>query len=177
MFSITYHKKSQRLDFNGYLSVYVYQVAEKTGNPLDKKYQLLLEKALSTGLPALISEAVFQVPPLRMAIKLEFLKAIDNACTELCKRKVSSVLRGHDYDHLANFSWSNILNEISTSCGDLLDILSTVTRGNRGAVIGMAYAMLMQARNHEMSLCQRINSVLLMDGGAKKQVQILKKQL
>ena len=114
-----------------------------------------------------------------MAIKLEFLKEIDNACTELCKRKVSSVLRGHDFDHLANFSWSNILKEISASCGDLLDILSTVTKGNRGAVIGMAYAMLMQARNHEMSLCQRINSVLLMDGGAKKQVHytFLKKQL
>ena len=125
---------------------------------------------ISTGIPALISRAVFQIPSLRLAIKLDFLKEIDNACTELCKRKATSVLRGHHFNHLAQFSWSNILKEMSAQCEDLLEVLSTVTRGNRGAVIGMAYGMLMQARNHEMSLCQRINTVLLMDGGAKKQV-------
>lgn len=107
-----------------------------------------------------------------MAIKLDFLKEVDNACTELCKRKTSSVLRGHHFDSLANFSWSKIIKEMSTCCGDLLEVLATVTKGNRGAVIGMAYGMLMQARNHEMSVCQRINTVLLMDGGAKKQVNI-----
>ena len=105
-----------------------------------------------------------------MAIKLDFLKEIERACTEVCKRKTSSVLRGHHFEHMANFSWSNIMEEMSASCGDLLDVLATVTKSNRAAVVGMTYGMLMQARNHEMSICQRVNTVLLMDGGAKKQV-------
>ena len=41
-----------------------------------------------------------------------------------------------------------------------------------GPRIGMCYAILMQTRNHELSLVQRINTVLMTNGGAKKQVTI-----
>lgn len=148
------------------------QVARSTGNPLDEKYQRQLEHAVATRLPAVVSDVAFQIPALRMAIKLDFLKEIDNACTKLCKKKASSVLRAHRFEHMADFSWSNIIEEMSACCGDLLDVLATVTKGSRAAVIGMTYGMLMQARNHEMSICQRVNTVLLMDGGAKKQVSV-----
>lgn len=120
----------------------------------------------------MVSSVAFQIPALRMAIKIDLLKEIDNACTKLCKKKASSVLRAHRFQHMADFSWSGIIEEMSACCGDLLDVLATVTKGSRAAVIGMTYGMLMQARNHEMSICQRVNTVLLMDGGAKKQVNV-----
>jgi hypothetical protein len=75
-----------------------------------------------------------------------------------------------------SFSWDELVTELSDRCPVLFNALLVAMGRSKeevkdvGPRIGMCYAILMQTRNHELSLVQRINTVLMTNGGAKKQV-------
>lgn len=77
---------------------------------------------------------------------------------------------------MSNFSWDKIISEMSDRCPVLLDCLLAATGYSKDEVnnisprIGLCYGILLQTRNHELSLLQRLNTVLLTNGNAKKQV-------
>jgi hypothetical protein len=77
---------------------------------------------------------------------------------------------------MIEFEWSSLLREMSERCPFLRDVLVTTAKcanKNRNHVppISLCYAILLQQRNRDLNLVQRINTVLLSEGKAKKQVR------
>ncbi|CAB4024531.1 Hypothetical predicted protein [Paramuricea clavata] len=75
---------------------------------------------------------------------------------------------------MIEFEWSSLLREMSERCPFLRDVLVTTAKcanKNRNHVppICLCYAILLQQRNRDLNLVQRINTVLLSEGKAKKQ--------
>jgi hypothetical protein len=83
-----------------------------------------------------------------------------------------------DFSNMNSFSWDELVTELSDRCPVLFNALLVAMGRSKeevkdvGPRIGMCYAILMQTRNHELSLVQRINILLMTNGGAKKQVTI-----
>ena len=76
---------------------------------------------------------------------------------------------------MAGTRFDAINEEIKTSCPIVNQILSAMLEiGYRSekkhAALALIYAMIMFKRSHEMSLLQRVNTVLLVDGGVTQQV-------
>jgi len=78
---------------------------------------------------------------------------------------------------MAEFDWSKVICEMASRCPLVLDIFLTVVQNNRNLSVGfvppmaLCYGILMNKRNHELSLIQRINTILLTEGKAKTQVK------
>ncbi|CAB4038532.1 Hypothetical predicted protein [Paramuricea clavata] len=79
---------------------------------------------------------------------------------------------------MAGFEWQKLSSEMSIRCPFLLDVLLTVMDKSKEECIeiipqlGLCYAILMQTRNKDLSLVQRLNTVLLTNGNAKKESKI-----
>lgn len=75
---------------------------------------------------------------------------------------------------MVDFSWDALFEELQSRCPILLDSMSTVVNSKKKCdvipPIGLCYGILMQQRNHELSLIQRINTILFSEGNAKKWV-------
>ena len=61
---------------------------------------------------------------------------------------------------------------MSNRCPILYDVMKAVSKDSKSAVprLCLCYGILLQERNHELSLIQRVNTVLLSEGNASKQV-------
>ena len=105
------------------------------------------------------------VPSLKTIFKANILQELNEKCTELCKKNTPSVLRKNQYPDMAGFDWNSILNEISQRCPLLLDVMTTTIgsklKPNTIPSICLCYGILMQKRNHDLSLIQRINTIYL----------------
>lgn len=87
----------------------------------------------------------------------------------------NSIMRSQNPEHLQQFSWDLLLNELSQHAPLLSSLLISATRtkvarSNTKAVIGMCAAILMKQRNSRMNLVQRIISLILYASGTSKQV-------
>ena len=76
---------------------------------------------------------------------------------------------------MIQFEWNLLLREMSDRCPFLRDILVAVAKcanksRNHIPPICLCYAILLQQRNRDLNLVQRINTVLLSEGNAKKHV-------
>ena len=85
------------------------------------------------------------------------------------------MLRDRGYVGLAGTSFDKINNEIKTSCPHVYQILSAMIEADynsekKQAALALIYAIIMFRRCHEMSMLQRVNTVLLVEGGATQQV-------
>ena len=132
-----------------------------------------LTNALQTRLPSVILSTMCNVTSLKLQFKARLLQELHADCVELCKRKKPSILRKNKYPDMVDFSWDALFEELQGRCPLLLDIMSTVVNSKKCDVIpplGLCYAILMQQRNHELSVIQRINTILFSEGNAKKQV-------
>ena len=79
---------------------------------------------------------------------------------------------------MVKFQWSSLFQEMSGRCPFLRDVLVTVAKCSNKSrdpepSICLCYSILLQQRNHELSLVQRINTVLKSEGNAKKMVSLL----
>ena len=130
--------------------------------------------AAKTRVPSVVVSILYSVSSLKMLFKAKLLQELDDHCTDLCTKTTPSILRKNQYPDMVNFDWNNVLNEISHRCPLLLEVMCTVvdstTKPNVVPAIGLCYSILMQKRNHDLSLVQRINTILLSEGHAKKQV-------
>ena len=122
----------------------------------------------------MVVDVIYSVSSLKTIFKANILKELSEKCTELCKKNTPSILRKNQYPDMASFDWNSVLIEISQRCPILLDVMTTTIGSkltpNTIPSICLCYGILMQKRNHDLSLIQRINTILLAEGNAKKQV-------
>ena len=75
---------------------------------------------------------------------------------------------------MTGFEWQKLFSEMSKRflLGVLLTVMNTAKEECDKVMprLGLCYAILMQTRNRELSLVQRLNTVLLTNGNAKKEV-------
>jgi hypothetical protein len=118
---------------------------------------------------------VLKIPSLKKQVTYKLLQEIDEDCKKLCAKKDGSILREKKYPDMIEFEWSFLLGEMSKRCPFLRAVLVTAAKcanKNRNHVppICLCYSILLQQRNRDLNLVQRINTVLLSEGKAKKQV-------
>ena len=128
-----------------------------------------LTNALQTRLPSIIVSTIYNVTSLKLQFKARLLQELHADCVELCKRKKPSILRKNKYPDMVDFSWDVLFKELQSRCPIFLDVMSTVVKSKK-CDVGLCYAILMQQRNHELSVIQRIKTTLFSEGNAKKQV-------
>ena len=132
------------------------------------------------GVPA-FAEALIKLPEVKKCLQALFLKEIDEQCQMLCVRTRGqpSVLRTSKNDQKnlsSSFARVKILKEMRDRAPDVLDFLVTVAAPKRKGdgreipPICQAYAILMNVRCRELSLVQKINTIVLSTGGATKKV-------
>ncbi|XP_028419195.1 uncharacterized protein LOC114544904 [Dendronephthya gigantea] len=146
-----------------------------SGVPLNALQIEKLHRALKSRFPTHIGQCAMSIKEIKQACQEILLKELDEQCKELCLRKNPSVLRNNGFDDIVKFDWLNIVYELQKRCPFLLSVLNTVTAKKKtqselAPCIGMAYAILMIQRNHELSLVQRINTLIMAEGNAKKQL-------
>ena len=101
---------------------------------------------------------------------------VEKECSMLCWRERPSELRKNDFSNMSTFTWDKVTNEMVSRCPVLLNILLTAMGYSKDDVseiaprLSLCYAILMQSRNHELTLVQRLNTILMTNGNAKKQV-------
>ena len=125
--------------------------------------------AVTTVVPEEIAKTTLAIKELRTAVKNVFLQEINEQCKKLCVRRDPSVLLigRKDYKELLDFNWFKILDEMKRRAPDVLDFISTVAtpsvkqNGKQVPAICMTYALMMNTRWRELSLCQKLVSVAL----------------
>ena len=118
---------------------------------------------------------MLEIASLKKQVIYNLLQELDKVCTKLCAKKGESILRNKTYADMIQFEWNSLLREMSDRCPFLRDILVTVAKcanksRNHIPPICLCYAILLQQRNRDLNLVQSINTVLLSEGNAKKQV-------
>ena len=127
---------------------------------------------------------IWSVPPLKNALKLLYLKELQEQSKSLCKKKEDpSVLRvgSKCYQQLISFSWAKSLTEWQERAPDVLDTLSAIAVPDNypsspqraDAIIPplcTACSILLNTRNAELSLVQKVVSIVLGLGGCSKMV-------
>ena len=123
---------------------------------------------------------------LREHLKKKFLLGVAEQCENLGKTRrgeTPSVLKDKTFDALKSFSWLKILNEGHERCPDIVDFIVTVCKPahrekqnkskkgeSRIPSIGLTYASMMHQANQQLSLVQRMNTLILCHGHADKMV-------
>ncbi|XP_070537548.1 uncharacterized protein [Ptychodera flava] len=153
----------------------------KLSIPLKQNETKDLHLAVQTGLPQLIASKVLKIRSLNFAIKKNLLIQLNSDCERLSKKDASesSILRRKTPSDMKEFKWHGILREMKDEVPYLLDILVGVavpvhreaTNSSRCGdarmyPISTVYGILMQQRHRELSLLQRINTVILSAGKA-----------
>ncbi|XP_057307902.1 uncharacterized protein LOC130645814 [Hydractinia symbiolongicarpus] len=123
-----------------------------------------------------IGKLMWETPGFKDVFVKLLLSDLNMACKSLCRRDENgSTLLNNTYDGLSNLQIKNIKTEM-LKIPYFVDILETIAGDieNRQSEIKYAfiYSILMQSRWHELSLFQRINTTLLIEGGCSKQLQI-----
>ena len=81
-----------------------------------------------------------------------------------------------DQKHISEFKWISILQEMKDKAPDVLDFLTTIAIARikedeaQIAPLCSAFGILMNLRSRELSLVQKINTVILGAGSATKMV-------
>ena len=93
----------------------------------------------------------------------------------MARRETKSALRERGYAGMSTFSFEKILGEMKTLCPTVFSFLSQMiqlgdNQEKKRAAVVLMYGIIMFSRCKEMSLVQRVNTVLLMEGEASQQV-------
>lgn len=129
-----------------------------------------------------MATVIVGVPQLKKCVQVVLLNDIDQQCRKLCAKSTQepSVLRvsRKDQKHLSDFEWKSILREMKGKAPDVLDVLTTIAiprikeDGSQVAPLCTAFGILMNTRSRELSLVQKVNTVILGAGSATKRVTI-----
>ncbi len=96
----------------------------------------------------------------------------------MCSDTTDSVLKSAKKDDLSTFSWEILWKEMFTHAPTFSSMLTECTKTrsnkrNRQAIIGICAAILLKHRFGQMSLVQKILSIILFNGCASKSVSQL----
>ena len=123
-----------------------------------------------------VVDTLAELPGINNAFHEHILNIIKREISNLCRRSEPSVLRERHFSGMSNAQWmEDVLDEMKSRCPTLWRMLSGILdyqlQPSNTAPICMIYGIIMFGNCHELSRIQRINSVLLMQGEATKQVQ------
>ena len=121
---------------------------------------------------------------IKEAIIKLLLRELNEQCTNLCRKTTVSPFRTIPVDHLADFQWKDMVNDLQLKAPLLFTVLHSIVSRNdhRNAVkVGAAHypgicsaaAMLLKERSREMCGLQSLISLLMYSCRAEKQVQSL----
>lgn len=93
----------------------------------------------------------------------------------MCSDATDSILKSTKKADLSTFSWEILWKEMSTHAPTFSSILTECTKTrankhNRQAIMGICAAILLKHRFSQMSLVQKILSIILFNGCASKSV-------
>ena len=136
---------------------------------------------IAKGSPTYLAKIIMNIPQIKNCVHELYLKDINEQCKKLCAKsqETRSVLRvnRHDHKNMKNFQSIDILREMKERTPILLDILVTVAvrkvkdDASQLPPLCVAMGILMNTRSRELSLLQKVNSVILGSGGATKKVK------
>ena len=138
-----------------------------------------LHSAINTSLPSAIASNITKTDNVFFAVKGLILKDVDASCHGLCKKDNLSQLKNTDFDHMAQLNFDDIFNEIKNNSPFIIDMFNSVTGKccsiedtphNLKVKYSFIYSILMNERWHALSLVQRVNTVLITEGGCSKKV-------
>ena len=138
----------------------------------------LIIGALNSKSPSNVAEIIREhCPQVLSSLRLLISEEINTACQKLCRRSDGSVLYGHSYQSLKDFSFDRVWNEIESNIPFVITITNAVcgksfTTADLRVKYGFIYSILMSERWHELSLLKRVNTVLIIEGGCTKKVRI-----
>mgnify|MGYP002804059663 CR=1 FL=1 len=123
-----------------------------------------------------VVDTLAELPRINNAFQEQILTIIKQEISNLCRRSEPCVLRERQFSGVSNTQWmEDVLEEMKSRCPTLWRMLSRILdyqlQLSNTAPICMIYGIIMFGNCHELSRIQRINSVLLMQGQATKQVQ------
>jgi len=93
----------------------------------------------------------------------------------VARRVTKSVLRERGFTGMSTLNFEEVVKEIQSQCPKVYKILSQMVQlcinpDNKKAPLAVIYGIIMFKRCKELSLVQRVNTVLLNDGGASQEV-------
>ena len=115
------------------------------------------------------------------------LKNEETICAELQKeiniaarRETNSLLRRRDYDRMSTLNFVEVVEEVKRLCPTMYKVLSATLgfdsddfgsiEKNGNMVLALIYGLIMFRHFKELSLIQRVNTILLIDAGANLKV-------
>ena len=118
---------------------------------------------------------ILKDPLIRNRIIKILLTWISKEIKCLCSFKVNSFLRSSD---VTGFTWDALITQLKSHAPLFLAFMQACMhtkkpRNNHSAVLGVCTAILLKHRCRDMSLLQKILSLVLYVGNARKQVLIL----
>ena len=136
--------------------------------------------SLTARLPSTISNTLeLFLPNAFYALKASIVNKMSEKCKSLCKVNNGSVLYGHNYDSLAEFKFSSIWEEIMNNNPFFIDVLSGMSGvctdfidvpENVKIKFCFIYAILMNIRWSKLSVMQRMNATMMIEGGGSRKV-------
>jgi hypothetical protein len=149
---------------------------------LSEKQQQMLSRALNAKDTNVLAFILKQHRENIVTTLLKLLlKYVSLSSAKLCKRSQGSVLYGNDYQSLKYFSYNNIWMELKDNFAMLVEFMSAIAGEERKmedigeslrVKYSFLYSILMSERWHELNLVKRVNTVLIVEGGCTKQVQM-----
>ena len=140
-----------------------------------------ISNAMNTRIPHTLGNVLFkECPAVTLAVKKAITDQVTKNTNQLCtKKENASILYNHTYNGMANFDIEKLWKEINTNFPYLIDIFNAITGVCKKSNVNedvkhkycFIYSILMSTRWHELSLFQRINTVLLIEGVCTKKVK------
>lgn len=139
-------------------------------------------KSVRTRIPDEISKSLEDVPNIMNSIKTNICKSVSISCKDLCKQTDGSVLLNNDFDDMIDNNFEMIWKELKNKHPFLLEMLSAVSGCKKDienvpnelkTKYCFVYSILMNCRWKKLSLLQRINTVLMIEGGGSKMVSAI----
>ena len=138
-------------------------------------------RALLGGHSVSIAKAVLSENDLKEAIIKQVLRELNDECTNLCKKTITSPFCTIPTDELANFKWKDMVTDIQLKAPLLFTILHGIAARNdhRNVVkVGAAHypgictaaAILLKERSRHMCGLQSLVSIMMYSCHAEKQV-------
>ena len=107
--------------------------------------------------------------------KENVLLKLQEELKRVAQRDTNSILRQKDFDTLANLNLMKIVDEMIRICPTAYEVIFAllemdVNFERKIPAMVLIYGLIMFKRFHEMSLLQRLNSLILIDGDANQEV-------
>ena len=153
-------------------------------HPLTQYEIEIINKSVSTSIPSAIVNNINKIESLKCAFKNEILNKLDDSCKKLCTKTNSTVLYNTEYNNMAEFNFKTVWDEISANHPFFIDIMNAISGQHYSfsetpeflrIKYCFIYSILMSTRWHALTLIQRINTVMMINGGCNKNVSRIMK--